>query len=344
MAKVKRAQIIAAVIPNKRLLALVLAVFLFALTGCSNQSGLQENADNDWLYQLQHTDLQAIAGSGYSTVVIDPTLDGTQETRYTKEEVSVLEKKKITAYAYLSIGEASAYLPYWKKAWGSEKAGVLQVQPEAPDWLGKEPNPSWPESVNVRYWDEAWWGIIEQELEQIVEAGFTGVYLDIVDGYLYWGDPGSYKQELKLSSDPKTEKEAALRMIALVKRISEHAKKFDPGFQVIPQNAEMILDYDDGSYLKAIDGIGIEDLWFDEEIASTDTYERLPYVQAFRDAGKDVLSVDYVLTDNPGEQDEKRILTYRKQCAKQGFSCFAAYKDRELDQLLPKKDALADFK
>ncbi|MGI2329034.1 MJ1477/TM1410 family putative glycoside hydrolase [Planococcus sp. YIM B11945] len=325
-----------------RLVCLLLSAVLI-VAGCTEQKEKRqaELIQNDWLYQLQNAEPEKIADSGYTWAVLDPTGEGSEDTRYSRDEIAKMKESGMTVLAYLSIGEASAYLAYWKKEWGAEKNGVLKVKEEAPLWLGREPNPSWPESINVRYWDEAWWKLLEPELAKIKEQGFSGVYLDIVDGYLYWGDASTFAKEQRLVEDPATEEEAAKRMMDLVKRISSYMKKDEPNFQVFPQNAETILAYDDdGSYINAIDGIGVEDLWFDEEQRQTDTEERLPYLKTIQNAGKTVLAADYVASSD--SKSEQEVIEYLKLCKEQKFQCLAAYHDRELAALIPKERWSAD--
>lgn len=309
---------------------------LLLLTSCQSEPASGEQ--NNWLYQLQYANPKKIANSGYETVVMDPTRNGRDETRYTKKEITSIQESGTKVLAYLSIGEASAFKSYWDEEWGGEEAGTLVVTENAPRWLGRVPNPAWPESVKVRYWEEAWWDILEAELDRIQAAGFDGVYLDIVDGFEYWGDEETYEQENRLENDPESRKEAAERMMDLVIRIAGHLREQREDIEVFPQNAESIIYYDQGQYLETISGIGIEDLWFrqDEPIDSEERKTRLSYIKQIQNAGKPVLSVDYVLVPSPNQQEQKRINTYYQQCKKQGFSCFAASMDRELDKFIPR--------
>ncbi|MEO5642702.1 MAG: endo alpha-1,4 polygalactosaminidase [Bacteroidia bacterium] len=80
---------------------------------------------------------------------------------------------------YMSIGEAESYRWYWKPYWN--------VTP--PPFLVAE-DPSWPDNFTVRYWDPNWQAIIcgqgDSYLKRIVNAGFDGVYLDLVSNYEYF--------------------------------------------------------------------------------------------------------------------------------------------------------------
>ncbi len=81
--------------------------------------------------------------------------------------------------AYMSIGEAEDYRYYWQPSW----------EPGSPDWLGRE-NPDWEGNYKVGYWDTGWQDIIfgndDSYLKKILDAGFDGVYLDIIDAYEYY--------------------------------------------------------------------------------------------------------------------------------------------------------------
>ena len=76
---------------------------------------------------------------------------------------------------YLSIGEAEDYRYYWRPEW--------KIKP--PPWLDKE-NPNWPGNYKVKYWYSEWQDIILDYTRRIVEAGFDGAYLDIIDAFAYY--------------------------------------------------------------------------------------------------------------------------------------------------------------
>ena len=113
-------------------------------------------------------------------MVVDPCFN---EEPLTAAEVAGLKKKasgaKRLVLAYMSIGEAEDYRWYWQKDWDSN----------SPAWLDKA-NPEWPGCYKVKYWDPAWQEIVvdgpHSYLEQIVQAGFDGVYLDIIDAFEYF--------------------------------------------------------------------------------------------------------------------------------------------------------------
>ena len=81
--------------------------------------------------------------------------------------------------AYMSIGEAEDYRYYWQNGWNTSPPG----------WLDKE-NPDWAGNYKVKYWQEDWQNIIcnteTSYLKKILDAGFDGVYLDIIDAFEYF--------------------------------------------------------------------------------------------------------------------------------------------------------------
>jgi len=95
-------------------------------------------------------------------------------------EVAALKTKKNggvrLVIAYMSIGEAEDYRYYWKPRWALI----------SPPWLLGE-NPDWSGNFKVRYWEADWQRIIfgadDSYLKKILDAGFDGVYLDLVDSY-----------------------------------------------------------------------------------------------------------------------------------------------------------------
>ncbi len=324
---------------------LVWVPFLFILT-CANKEShslaMKNPSDSNWVYQLQHPKIKSIADSGFSLAVIDYSSDGSDDQRFPKYKLQRLIKNNVTPIAYLSIGEAESYRYYWGKNWVDGDDGN-QLTSKAPKWLGHT-NPDWEGNYKVRYWDADWRdAIIKPYLDKIIEQGFKGVYLDIIDGFEYWSDTETYskKIEVRMDNDPvDDEEDAARRMIDLVLWIAQYSRQHSPSgqdFLIYPQNGERILLYDeDGSYLENVSGIGVEDTWYsaEEKLPRRTVKERLHFLKKFTEKGKRVLSVDYVDTGKHNDKSNlKRIKTYISQCRAQGFSCYAGRTDTELNNI-----------
>lgn len=125
--------------------------------------------------------LNALRATDYDLLIIDLFYDGTEPL--TSAEVASLKVKanggSRRVIAYMSIGEAENYRFYWRPDW---RVG-------SPSWLVQE-NPNWPGNFKVQYWETGWQSIIfggeGSYLKRILDAGFDGVYLDIIDAFEYF--------------------------------------------------------------------------------------------------------------------------------------------------------------
>lgn len=134
--------------------------------------------------QSKQAFLKALGGSGFDLFVTDYSYDGSDGQRYTSEEIAAVKKQlggKLVAY--MSIGEAETYRYYWQRKWDANRDG--RPDPGAPSWLERE-NPQWKGNFKVRYWDPEWQAVIFGYLDKLLDQGFDGVYLDIVDAYEYF--------------------------------------------------------------------------------------------------------------------------------------------------------------
>ncbi len=304
-------------------------------------------AVKNWGYALQGingkpANANLLASATHDLLVIDSSRDGTNAGRFSHDEIVRMKDGmggRSVVVSYISIGEASDYRDYWHKNWtvGGEAPGKLTGK--APDWLGPL-NPDWPESRKVRYWDKDWQKIIFNDkktgdLDAIVKAGFDAAYLDIVDGYYFWGAEVSAKD--REPGDPKNVKQAAQRMVDFIVALTDHARETNPDFFVIPQNGAWIIN-DLGSdtarkkaYLDAIGAIAVEDVYHggdaDENNLLNPDEETIEVLKRdFLDNGKPVFAVDYI-------DGTKRVAQFEKLALKDGFIPFAA-PERDLDRLV----------
>ena len=232
-----------------------------------------------WHYQLSHVNVDKIAATPGDVVVMD----------YAKQEGSLplsraeVDRLKIGpdgkpryVIAYLSVGESEEFRFYWDNAWKTSP----------PDWLGEE-NCAWPKARRVRYWLPGWKDINfrapDSYLRRIIDAGFDGVYLDRVDIY---------------ETFEKERPSARREMIAHVAELASRARHLKPGFFVIPQNGEALLD--DANYRFAIDGLGKESLLHGASAtakrnAREDIQSSLDLMSWLQYERKPVFAVEYLL-------------------------------------------------
>jgi cysteinyl-tRNA synthetase, unknown class len=125
--------------------------------------------------------VDAVRATNYDLLLMD--LFFNDDSQFTAAEVESLRDKanggRRLVICYMSIGEAEGYRYYWNAEW---KFGE-------PHWLRRE-NPKWKDNHKVWYWDPEWQAIIfgqpDSYLTKILDAGFDGVFLDIVDGFDYF--------------------------------------------------------------------------------------------------------------------------------------------------------------
>lgn len=281
-----------------------------------NQPSRWEKVDS-WLYQLQGVDLKKAGDSKFDLVVMDYSRHGDEESRYTRSEINGLKNssggKKIVL-AYMSIGEAEDYRWYWKLRWDADKDGIPDKT--APTWLGKS-NPDWVGNYKVKYWDKDWQKIIygtpESYLDKIIDAGFDGIYLDIIDAFYYWGPWGESGLKRKT-----VERE----MVEFVKSLAHYAREVKgiKDFGIFPQNGESLVEYND--YVEVITGIGKESTWFSGDNIQVKEWmeDAVKYLDKLVKANKLVLSIDYV-------REQKNIDTYYQRALKKGYVPYSSVRD-----------------
>jgi cysteinyl-tRNA synthetase len=120
--------------------------------------------------------LDAVKATNYDLVLIDLYYN---ESALTAADVTSLKTKSNggarLVICYMSIGEAENYRYYWN----SLNKDLIYKQ-----------NSDWPGNYAVRYWDPSWKSVIygndQSYTKKIIDAGFDGVYLDIIEAYEYF--------------------------------------------------------------------------------------------------------------------------------------------------------------
>jgi cysteinyl-tRNA synthetase, unknown class len=264
----------------------------------------------DFVYQLQgYADdgVDELVAAPQEVAVIDLARDG-HDDWFTAEEIGELQASGKTVLAYFEIGSIEDFRP--------ERAGL-------PDELVLNIWPDWPEEHWVRYWEPAWWDmVVRPRIDQALAAGFDGVYLDTPLAY----------ENIDLSLVEGEDRDTlARKMVDLIVRISDHGKEQDPGFLVFPQNSPELRAQP--GYVDAIDGLGVEELFFAADDDTSDQpcsqdwcAENLAHVEALRDAGKQILAVDYA-------SDPENVATACERYADEGFAGYVT--TRALDTITP---------
>ncbi len=275
------------------------------------QDAIAPTAVSSWAYQLADIDPDKIAKLPVDLCVIDYSADGEDATAFKPADTQRMKTRpdggRKRLISYMSIGEAEDYRYYWQKSW--------ETAATRPAWLDNL-NPDWEGNYKVRYWDPAWQAVImgspQSYLDKIIAAGFDGVYLDIVDAFEYWRD------------DKPERPSAAEDMIAFVSAIARYARAKQPGFWIIPQNGEALLE--DAAYRKVISAQAKEDIFFgqdgDGKPNKKDAVDDcLGYLALAREAGLPILAIEYL-------KDGKKIGDAQVKLA--GIGCAPTFGPRDL--------------
>lgn len=271
-----------------------------------------------WGYQLQNLNLKRAAESPFDVLVVDYARDGSDKTALKPKDIERIRQKpnggSRLILAYLSVGEAESYRYYWDATWTLNK----------PAWLLSE-NPEWRENYSVCFWDPGWQRLMcgspTAYLDKMLAAGFDGVYLDKCDVF--------EDLERRDRKAAKTRPDIEGDMVAFISQLSRYAKSKAPGFLMVMQNTENLLEHE--GVMAAIDGVAKEELLFglsgpERKNSKSEVQEARSALDSAKSAGKAVLVVEYL--DTPAKIAE--AADYMQTA---GYVLYIAPKDRELDRL-----------
>jgi cysteinyl-tRNA synthetase, unknown class len=191
--------------------------------------------------------------------------------------------------AYLSIGEAEDYRPYWQREWDANKDGRPDMN--APAFLLAE-NPDWHGNYRVKYWRAEWQKLMLATVDRIMAQGFDGLYLDIVDGFEPFEFDGKNYHDDRLN--PETKQTYRRDMVDWVKAIAARARSAKASALILPQNGAQLLAHAD--FVSTVDGIGIEDLFSNGNKLQPASHSQhiLESLKPLLTADKPVLDIEYV--------------------------------------------------
>lgn len=241
---------------------IIILLFSFIITSFNTSYAISEISS--FIYQLQNVKQKELLETDFDIGVID-----IDDANFLLSQMQELKNQGKIIISYLSIGEAENYRDYWIE-------GDFDNNP--PDFLDEE-NPDFEGNFKVKFWDPNWQEIIFNRLNEIIDDGYDGVYLDIIDAYSFFEERGrtTARQEME----------------DFVAEIAKRGRERMPDFLIIPQNAAELVE--DESYLQIIDGLGKEDTFFfdNRKIKKKIVQEDLTFLKIITDAGKFVLATDY---------------------------------------------------
>lgn len=213
-----------------------------------------------WMYQLQNLDdsvaVNKLSKTNYDMLVLEPGDDLKKSVYNTSQIINQLrftaDGKRRLLIAYIDIGEAEDYRSYWKNDWIAPTVSKTGY----PDFLLTVDPDGWSGNYPVAYWNNIWksiWISSGGRIQQIASLGFDGIYLDWVEGY----DNKDIKAAAA-KSGVIPEKE----MLDFIEEMRKIAKKINPDFLIIQQNAPLLINYDSNRLVTLIDALAVEDTWF----------------------------------------------------------------------------------
>lgn len=267
------------------------------------------------LYQLTAATLGGLSQA--QIAIMDPDF-GDADQPITAQKVERLQASGTKVIFYISIGEAEEFRDYWKES-GYDPKTTPFILDLNEDWG----------SHRVAFWRKEWRDLTLARVKELAERGADGMYLDIVDGYMYPAVKEALKEDqMRGKVSPLLTPRKAMEQF--VADISATAKAVNPNIDIIPQNGMGLLVDESGapneSYLAVIDGVGAEDTWTRGDEAITWTDGNLALMRVARDAGKDVYATDY--PTKPKLQQR-----FVENALKEGFIPFVG--DRALNDNVP---------
>jgi cysteinyl-tRNA synthetase len=302
-----------------------------------------------WAYQIQGLDENgasaALAASRYDLLVLEPTrTDFASAGARDFDTAGMVARLKASpagdglhrklVIAYIDIGEAENWRWYW--TWSQEWPGGQPRPADWPDWIVTPDPDGWEGNFPVAFWDEAWKDIViygrqhppaagrdfVSVLDEVLNDGFDGVYLDWVEAYA-----DAAVAAAAAGVDPAAE------MVAFIDELRAYARARNPDFLIIQQNAPELIE-DDPAILDVLDAIGQEDTWYGGEADcdwnapcgygraqnAADTQETLRLLDAYRAAGKPVFTIDYTVEQATAVYDAALARGYVPYCSRTSLS------------------------
>ncbi len=267
------------------------------------------NAVKSWGYQLNGIKFEELQRSPYDLLVVDATTGLATQRPFKRAETESLKRKTDGSprivVSYLSVGEAEDYRP--------EYFSQEYMEEEAPDWLMHE-NKDWKGNRIIKFCSDGWQKTIlgdengksvynsvdSSPLYRLMDLGFDGIYLDRVDVYEEVGKQCPNAEE---------------RMVDFVVKLAAHARKRNPHFMVILQNAEDLLKHP--RMVKALDAVAKESLFHGwgggdgSNTASTNSADSVKWstdrMNLMKKAGRPVFVVDYPANRTKADVSVRRI-------------------------------------
>lgn len=267
-----------------------ISLLIFTVFFCFSAETLPAKRPGKWLCVYSHLPVEKLLATGAELMVLDPDA-------YTASEIKRLNVAGVKVLAYLSVGEAEKYRSFFSKLAGTDLI------------IGE--NPHWPENYPVKFWDPLWKDLLIKYSKEILNKGFNGLFVDVVDAWQNFPEP----------DQPNRKKQMENLLIDLARHMLNHDSKH----WLIIQNSHELLE--NPCLQKLTTGINQESLfasWAETEIDPDWQKYKIAALEKLRRQGKIVTLIEY--TREP--IDMARI---RMRAAVHGFTPYFTVK--ELDRI-----------
>lgn len=217
----------------------------------------------NWLCVYHKIPLEQLKKANVDLMVLDPDC-------YSAFEIQELKLSGATVVAYLSVGEAESYRDYYAKIASS---GLIIAE-----------NESWKTNFSIKYWDPLWLDTLQKYSSSILEKGFDGFFMDVVDAWEAY--------------DEEQQPEFRKKMQLLLTSLADFSRRKRAGIKLILQNSHQLMEAEE--VFRRFDGINQESLfasWANEKIDKDWQQQKIVALEKIRKKGKFVTLLEY--TRNP---------------------------------------------
>jgi cysteinyl-tRNA synthetase len=294
-----------------------------------------------WAYQIQGLDangaVSKLVASKYDMLVLEPTRtdkgNSSFDSKGMVQQLHATKGKsghKRIVIAYIDVGEAENWRYYWK-SWWTEPTEHAKGDP---DFLIIPDPDGWADNFPVAYWDKRWKDIMiynsDSMLQKLLDDGYDGIYMDWVE---------AFSNDAVAAEAKKQGKDPAVEMITFIGEIRAFARKQNPNFLVIAQNASELLD-GHPEYLKEIDAIAQEQIYYDGDAdvgwsSPSGCDKKVPdtgseysaafynsYLKQYKQAGLPVFNVEYACNGS-------KVSTSFNKSSQQGWITYVSRRSLE---------------
>ncbi len=220
-------------------------------------------------------------------------------------------RRRKLVIAYIDIGEAEDWRWYWTWSRGWDCQGPRPAG--WPDFIVTCDPDGWSGNYPVAYWDAGWkdiviygrhqssapYGDYDSVLDEVIQDGFDGIYLDWVE---------AFEDSSVIAAAQAAGKDPAAEMITFIQEMRDYALARNPDFLIIQQNGASLID-GRPQLASVIDAIAQEAIWFDgdatDDWSDPNGYDYVNdaslvsyytgYLQHYLAAGLPVFACEYAL-------------------------------------------------